>query len=72
MIRSASSGDNDSDNDQAQEAQDLDGCGDDFSFTEELDVKQIDSQDRSQTNSDDYGGCDVCPVRYHDCCSGDF
>jgi hypothetical protein len=72
MIGRASSSDDDSDNYQAQEAQNLDGCGDYFGFTEKLDVQQIDGQDRGETNCNDDGGSEICPVRYHYCCSGNF
>ena len=72
MVRCTSGSDDDGDNDQAQEAQNLDGCGNDFGFTEEFDVQQIDSQDRGETNCNDDRWSDVGPIRYHDCCSRDF
>jgi hypothetical protein len=72
MVRCASSGDDNGDNDQTQEAQNLDRCSDDFSFTKEADIQQINSKNCDQTNSDDYRRCEVCPVTHYDCCGGHF
>lgn len=61
MIRCTSGGNDNSDNDQAQEAENLDGCGDYFGLTEELDVHQVDSQNCGKADRDDNRRCDVSP-----------
>ena len=69
VVGCTSRGDDYRNNHQAQEAQDLDGSCDDLSFTKEANIHQVNRQDRSKTDCDDYCRGDVCPVRYHDCCS---
>jgi hypothetical protein len=72
MVRCASSRDDDGDDNQTQETQDFNRCGDDFGFTKEADIQQVDSKNCDQTNSDDNCRCEVCPVTHYDCCGGHF
>jgi hypothetical protein len=72
MVRCAAGSNNNSDNDQAQETEDLDRCGNDFSLAEEFYIQQIDRQDCGKTDSDDDRWGQISPVTDHDCCCRDF
>lgn len=60
----AAGGDDDGHDDQAEEAEHLDGAADDLALAVDADRHQVQRQDEHQADGDDDGGRDVGPERH--------
>ena len=61
-VRTAACSNDNGDNNQAKEAEDLDGTSKDFGFTIESHTHQIDSQNEYQSNGDHHSRRDIRPI----------
>lgn len=70
VVGTSAGGDDDGGEDEADEAEDLDGAAHDLGLAVPAHAEQVAKEDEGEGYRDDDGGCYVCPIRHQNCGRG--